>query len=461
MIDAGVGVVVAVLDTGTDCTHPDLSANCVPGWNIASSTNDTTDSNGHGTMTAGVVAGVGNNALGVTGTAYGAHVMPIKVTNDPAGLAYTSDIANGIIYATDHGAKVVSNSYAVTDSSMVQSATSYLESKGGVFVCSAGNSGGVLTYTNPSSVVTVGATDKSDVITSWSSYGSSTDISAPGAGIYTTLRGGSYGAVSGTSFSAPMTAGILALEFAINPKLTPQQARTILFSSADDLGAPGFDQYYGYGRINAFKAVNQALATLTSTSSNATSTTKDVTAPSAPSNLVLGSVSSTKVLLSWTASTDTVGVVGYNIMRNGVKIGVVSSTSYTDITVTASSSYTYTVTAFDLAGNISAPSNQIQVVVPASTPVQVKIISSQASVKNSTTAVIKWSTNVPTVVSVAYGTSSAQMTQTVATTLFSTSGSLILPSLTSKTAYSYQITATDAQGIKAIGQIGNFTTRAK
>lgn len=90
-----------------------------------------------------------------------------------------------------------------------------------------------------------------------SSYGTYIDISAPGVGIYTTINGGSYGSVSGTSFSAPLTAGLIALIFSANPSLTPNQVEQIIESTAMDLGDQGYDHYYGWGRIDASKALTK------------------------------------------------------------------------------------------------------------------------------------------------------------------------------------------------------------
>ncbi len=202
----GSGVTIAILDSGTDCTHPDLQASCVAGWNAYDNNSDTTDVQGHGTMVAGTAAAIGDNANGVSGVAYGAKIMPVRVA-DASGYAYYSTIATALTWATDHGAKVANISFAeVNSSSAIINAATYMRSKGGLVVVAEGNSGVQSLFTNPKELISVSATDGADNRTSWSTYGADTDLAAPGVGIYTTSRGGGYSAPSGTSFSSPLTA---------------------------------------------------------------------------------------------------------------------------------------------------------------------------------------------------------------------------------------------------------------
>jgi len=256
----GSGVVVAILDSGVDPNHPDLSPQLVPGWNFYSNNSDTRDVYGHGTKVSGTVAAVANNALGVTGVAWQAKIMPIRVS-DSAGMGSWSAIASGLIYAADHGAKVANASFlGLTDSASTRSAAQYMKDKGGLVIVSGGNTGVLQNYTATTSMISVAATDGNDMRTSWSSYGSYISLSAPGAGIWTTTWGGGYGAVSGTSFSSPVTAGVVALMMAAAPTLSNLQIEKILFSTATDLGATGRDQYYGWGRVDAAKAVQTSIS---------------------------------------------------------------------------------------------------------------------------------------------------------------------------------------------------------
>ena len=450
-IAKGAGVIIAILDTGTDCTHPDLIDNCVAGWNVVSNNNDTTDIYGHGTKTAGTAAEVGDNITGGVGVSYLSKIMPIRITNDSAqGIASWSAVASGITYAADHGARVVSNSYQSSDSLTVQSSASYLRSKGGLFVASAGNAGTLLTAANPSMVITVGATDSSNTKTSWSNYGAEIDVTAPGAGIFTTTLGGGYGAVSGTSFSAPATAGLLALEFSANPKLTPDQAESILESTAVDLGTSGWDEIYGWGRIDAAAAVAAAASTTGAI---------DTLAPSTPTNLSANAPDSAHVNLSWTASTDNVGVTGYKIFKNGSQLTTVTGTTYADTAVSPSTSYAYVVQATDAAGNLSSTSTTVNVTTPA---VVLTVTSTSVPTKTGTTATISWVTNLPSTGVVKYGTTASTMTSSVSSDTLATAHSVSLIGLTKKTTYYYQVTATGADNTTtAISSVVAFTTKPR
>lgn len=269
----GDGVVVAVLDSGVDGSHPDLKPKLVPGWNVRDNNSNTSDVYGHGTQVAGVVGAASNNGIGVTSIAWNTKIMPIRVS-ETNGSAYLSVLANGIVYAADHGAKIANCSFAsLAGSPTVQNAANYMRSKGGLVVVAAGNSGSYVNTANSSSLIAVSATDSSDSLTSWSSYGPYVDVSAPGAGIWSTTRGGGYAAVSGTSFSSPVVAAVLALMKSANPALTNVQLESLLKSTAVDRGTPGYDVYYGYGRVNAAAAVAAARNYGATAAAKSTSTT--------------------------------------------------------------------------------------------------------------------------------------------------------------------------------------------
>ncbi len=255
----GDGVIVAILDTGVDPAHADLLGQLMPGWNAASDNSDTSDIAGHGTMVAGTVAAASNNGAGVASIAWNAHLLPIRVTNSTDGSAYTSVIAAGIKWAADQGARVANVSYDASASATLASAAAYMRGKGGIVVVAGGNSGATLTgNANSPDLIAVAATDSNDNKASWSTAGNHIDVSAPGVGIWTTTNGGGYGAKSGTSFSSPLTAGVVALIMSANPSLSPDEVELILESSVDDLGTPGWDPQFGFGRINASNAVLQA-----------------------------------------------------------------------------------------------------------------------------------------------------------------------------------------------------------
>ncbi|MEZ5919439.1 MAG: S8 family serine peptidase [Alphaproteobacteria bacterium] len=128
-------LIIAILDTGINPAHPELGPRLVPGWNVVSNNSDTSDVQGHGTLVAGAAAAIGNNALGITGMAINAKIMPIRISNDPAGHATGSDVAAAFIWAADHGARVANNSYQSHNSgSIMNNATTYLRDRGGAGV---------------------------------------------------------------------------------------------------------------------------------------------------------------------------------------------------------------------------------------------------------------------------------------------------------------------------------------
>ncbi|MDH5545567.1 MAG: S8 family serine peptidase [Gammaproteobacteria bacterium] len=258
-IATGSNVVVAVLDTGVQVDHPDLAGNLLSGFNTADDSTNTIDVVGHGTKVAGVIGAIAGNSIGVVGMAFNASILPVRVTNDSTGNAYLSDIAQGIAWAANNGAKVINISYGVSGSKTVDDAALAFRDLGGVVFVSAGNSGTDLGYSDQQGLIAVSASDSNDNITSWSSFGNYVDLIAPGLGIWTTATGGSYGAPSGTSFSSPVVAGIAALLISVNPTLTAAQVEQILEDSATDLGTTGWDSRYGHGLVNAQAAVQAAL----------------------------------------------------------------------------------------------------------------------------------------------------------------------------------------------------------
>ncbi len=266
----GSGITIAVADTGVNTAHADLSANITGGTNLSGvgGANDVTDNEGHGTWVAGTAAAVGNNTIGVAGVAFESRILPIKITDTDT----SSDliIANAIVAAANQGAKVVNVSFssdlpapAGCWSSTVISAAQYMRSHGGLVTISAGNGGldGVgdnKGCANNAELIVVGATDSGDALSSFSNFGAEVDVVAPGSAISTTDSAGAYASVSGTSFSAPLTASVLALIFSVDPTFTPDQVQQILFDSTDDLGAAGYDTVFGWGRANAARAVSLA-----------------------------------------------------------------------------------------------------------------------------------------------------------------------------------------------------------
>lgn len=256
----GRNVVVAVVDTGVDYTHSDLDANIwrntreiagngidddgngfvddVRGWNFANGNNNPMDVNGHGTHVAGTIAAE-NNGTGITGVAYNAQIMPVKVLGDD-GSGTNLSVARGIRYAADNGANVINLSLGGGYSSDIESAIAHAVSRGAIVVMAAGNEGAARP-SNPASLaiqygVSVGAIDSSGNLASFSNRAGTDSrmrhVVAPGVNILSTRPGGRYQSLNGTSMATPHVAGVVALMRQANPNLTDAQVRQILTSSA-------------------------------------------------------------------------------------------------------------------------------------------------------------------------------------------------------------------------------------
>ena len=339
---------IAILDTGVDPNHPDLQAKLLPGYNFYDRNTDTSDVRGHGTAVAGAAAAISNNGRGVAGVAWRNPVLPLRISA-PDGYATYSAMASAITYAADHGAKVINLSYGGENySSTLQSAVDYAWSKGAVVVASAANYSTDTPYYPAACnhVVAVSATNTSDQLTSFSNYGNWVDVAAPGVSIYTTSRGGGYGAYSGTSFSSPVTAGLLALIFSANPSLTNQDVLDILTQNTDDLGAPGFDSTFAHGRINVSKSLQAALE-----KRQETDTTPPLAIITSPSD---GSVITGGVITVNVSATDNVGVTKVELYVNGSLHSTDTSSPYSflwDSSQRPDGTYQFYAKAYDAAGN--------------------------------------------------------------------------------------------------------------
>ncbi len=262
-------VVVAVVDTGVDLDHPELTPNLVDGASFVDGVATPDDDNGHGSHVAGIVAAIANNGFGgVVGVAPRASLMPVKVLN-MLGSGTTADVADGIRWAVDNGAHIINLSLGTVDySATLEDAIEYAADQGAVLVGAAGNCGdgdygfnGCDFQDQPAypalwpEVIAVAATNASMDQASFSTAGEYVEVAAPGQTILSTFAFGEYAFISGTSQAAPHVAGLAALIWAHHPQLSADQVRWAMSGTALDLGATGHDPEYGYGLIQVPEAV--------------------------------------------------------------------------------------------------------------------------------------------------------------------------------------------------------------
>jgi len=254
-------VVIAVVDTGVEYTHPDLAANMwvnskdpvngvdddgnglsddYRGWDFTNKDNDPLDDNGHGTHCAGIIAATGNNGVGVTGVNWKARIIPLKFL-DSSGSGYTSDAISAILYANKMGATVISCSWGGSESS--QSLKDAIDSSSAIVVCAAGNSGVDTDKTpnypssfNSSNIISVASITRTNARSSFSNYGlTSVDLGAPGSEIGSTYLNKSYVYMSGTSMATPYVSGVAALLLGKEPGLSNLQVISRILKSTDSV----------------------------------------------------------------------------------------------------------------------------------------------------------------------------------------------------------------------------------
>lgn len=248
---------IAVIDTGVDLDHPDLSTRLVEGYNILGENTNPDDDNGHGTHVAGIIASETNNREGIAGLTWYNKIMPIKAMS-AEGYGTTFDIAKGIIWAVDNGADVINLSLGnYKESSVLKRAIRYAYNNNVVMIAAAGNDGS----SQPSypaaypEVLSVSAVNNDGTLAEFSNYGNYINISAPGVYIPSTYFNEQYASLSGTSMAAPHVAALAALIKSANPELTNSEVVTIIQKTARDLGKKGKDIQFGSGLIDVNKAL--------------------------------------------------------------------------------------------------------------------------------------------------------------------------------------------------------------
>ncbi len=249
-------LIIAIVDSGIDLDHPDLSGKIILGYDYVNGDWDPDDDYGHGTHVAGIAAAWTNNGQGVAGVSWGAQLMALKVLN-AGGTGTYANVASAVTYAADNGAKIINLSLGGDyDSSTLRNAVSYAHNKGCVIVAATGNNNGPVLYpAKYAEALAVAATDSADQRAWFSNYGPEVDVAAPGVGIYSTYLGGGYTYMNGTSMATPHVAGLAALVWSACPNYTNSQVENQIESTAVDQGAAGWDQYYGHGRIDAQAAL--------------------------------------------------------------------------------------------------------------------------------------------------------------------------------------------------------------
>ncbi|MGE8204651.1 S8 family serine peptidase [Heyndrickxia sp. NPDC080065] len=284
---------IAVVDSGVDNTLTDLkdSVRMDIGKNFVDKSASPMDDNGHGTHVSGIIAAAADNGYSMEGINQHAKIMPVKVL-DASGSGDTEQIAYGIKYAVDHGAKVINLSLGGKYSRVLEYVLQYAASKNVVVVAATGNDGQLgISYPGSSKyVISVGATNTLDIVSDYSNYGKEIDLVAPGTNIPSLVPDGNVTYMSGTSMATPHVAAVAGLLLSKNPKLKVSDIRNILHQTADNvafkekdnkgdfggggsiidlIGDGGSDGIYfedviklpigsdlvsGYGRLNGFSA---------------------------------------------------------------------------------------------------------------------------------------------------------------------------------------------------------------
>jgi hypothetical protein len=246
---------IAIVDAPFQMDHPDLAPHAVPGWDAVAN-QPVTASSGihHSTFSAGMAAAVIGNGLGVAG-ASNCEILPINING------FTSEMCNAVYWAATNGVRVVNISWTGADSDAINAAGTYLRLNArGILAMPGLNGPGFVDYPNQPDIWCISMTDAAD--NQQSAYGYHIDFAAPGWQVYSTTINGGYAFDSGTSYATPLFCGVVAVLFSINPTLGSDEVINLLKNTAADKGPPGWEMWYGWGRINFGAAAAAAEATL-------------------------------------------------------------------------------------------------------------------------------------------------------------------------------------------------------
>ncbi|WP_442852958.1 peptidase S8 [Bacillus sp. UNC41MFS5] len=332
---------VAVVDSGVNYSYADFYGKVLTSmdYDFVNNDSDALDDKSHGSHVAGIIAARANNKNSIAGINQNTNILPVKVL-DSKGSGTWENLALGIRYAVDKGVKVINLSLGGDESSnVVEDALKYAAKKGVTVVAAAGNDGdSTLSYPGRSEyVISVGSTDNIDQLSDFSNYGEGLDVVAPGDRVASFIANGEVEYMSGTSMATPHVAAVAGLLYSLKPNITPAQVSQALQETSEDLGDMGYDDYYGWGRLDASAAIKYIIAA-------------DKVAPSKPTVNAVGDTD--KVV---TGKTEPYATVYVKVGTTTLGYAMASSTGTFSVNITPQKvKSTLSVNAKDTVGNIGA-----------------------------------------------------------------------------------------------------------